>query len=271
MTGPPTLKKGPMKFRIVPWIGENEGEKIIIHGASGIGKTTLAALSPNPAFIGVDDGGRKIKHPVTGKDLMHIPNIKTFADVRTALTQPGLFDKYDTIVIDNITELERWALPHLFKTVAKNQKGETVKNIEDYGYHKGYRRWYDVMRLILTDCDPLVRKGKNIIMVAQSTICKYVQAGSEDFVKEGPALHHDKNVSTMNQYIEWADHVLRIANCSVTVSEKGKASGTNDRAVYVHPEPHFYAKSRTIPADPYAVVSFESKTDDSIWKVLFGG
>jgi len=74
----------------------------------------------------------------------------------------------------------------------------------------------------------------------------------------------------MNQYIEWADHVFRIANCAVTVSDKGKASGTNDRAVYVHPEPHFYAKSRTIPADPYAVVAFENQKDDSIWRVLFG-
>lgn len=268
MSGPPSIKNKPKMFNVVDWSGENEGEKVILYGVSGIGKTTAAALLEKAAFIGIDDGGRKVKHPVTGVDLKHVPNIRTFGDVHQALVQPGLFDKYDSVVIDNITELERWALPHLFKTTPANQSGATVKNIEDYGYHKGYRRWHDVMLLILADCDQLIRKGKNVIMVAQSTICRHVQAGADDFVKEGPALHHDKNVSTMNAYIEWADHVLRIAHSSVTV-KKGKAGGTTERAIYVYPEPHFHAKSRTIPPE-YAVVSFEDKTDDSIWKVLFG-
>lgn len=271
MSGPPKLpKKGSTRFKIVKWTGENEGEKGIVYGISGIGKTSLCALLPGAVFIGADDGGRKIRHPITDEPLNYIPGINNFADVRAAITQPGLFKPGQTAVIDTITEVERWALPHLFQTVAKNQSGNVVKNIEDYGYHKGYRRWHDMMRLILSDCDQLIRQGVNVFMIAQSTICKHVQAGSDDFVKEGPELHHDKNVSTMNQFISWADHVLRIANCSVTVDKKGKASGTTERAVYVHPEPHFHAKSRTIPADPYAVVSFENKTDDSIWKVLFG-
>ena len=258
---PPTIKK-KSSFRIVDWTNENQGQKILLFGVSGIGKTTLASLIKNAAYIPTDDGGRLMG------TLKVVEGITDFASVRLAL-QSSIWKPGMTVVIDNITELERWAIPHLFKTVPKNQSGGTVKNIEDYGYHKGYRRWYDIMGLVLGDCSELIRRGVNVVLVAQSTICKSVQAGTEDFVKEGPALHHDKNVSTMNAYIEWADHVLRIANCSVKVN-KGKAGGESDsRAVYTHPQPHFHAKSRTISKE-YDVVSFADVNDDSIWRLIFG-
>jgi len=259
---PPSIVKKKTGFKIVDWTNENMGQKILMFGVSGIGKTTLASLIKNSAFIGTDDGGRLMG------TLKHVPGIVDFATVRLAL-QSNIWKPGMTVIVDNVTELERWAIPHMFKTVPKNQSGSIVKNIEDYGYHKGYRRWYDIMGLILADCSELIRRGVNVVLVAQSTICKSVQAGTEDFVKEGPALHHDKNVSTMNAYIEWADHVLRIANCSVTVA-KGKAQGEADsRAVYVHPQPHFHAKSRTISKE-YDVVSFENVEDDSIWHLIFG-
>ena len=64
--------------------------------------------------------------------------------------------------------------------------------------------------------------------------------------------------------------MLRLANCSVTVSKEGKAGGESDsRAVYVHPQPHFHAKSRTIGKE-FDVVSFEDVNDNSIWRLIFG-
>ena len=258
---PPSTKKRT-SFKIVDWTNKNQGQGVLLYGVSGIGKTTLASLIKNAAFIATDIGGRLVG------TLKVVEGITDFASVRLAL-QSNIWKPGMTAIIDQATELERWAIPHMFKTVPKNQSGGIVKNIEDYGYHKGYRRWYDIMGLILGDCSELIRRGVNVVMVAQSTICKSVQAGTEDFVKEGPALHHDKNVSTMNAYIEWADHVLRIANCSVTV-DKGKAGGdSNERAVYVHPQPHFHAKSRTIGKE-YDVVSFADVDDDSIWRLIFG-
>ncbi|KKM82215.1 hypothetical protein LCGC14_1321810 [marine sediment metagenome] len=259
---PPTIKK-KTSFQIVDWTNENQGQGILLYGVSGIGKTTLWSLIKNAACIATDTGGRLMG------TLKYVPGVTDFATVRLAL-QSNIWKPGMTAVVDQVTELERWAIPHMFKTVPKNQSGSTVKNIEDYGYHKGYRRWYDLMGLVLGDCSELIRRGVNVVLVAQSTICKSVQAGTDDFVKEGPALHHDKNVSTMNAYIEWADHVLRLANCSVTVSKDGKAAGeSQSRAVYVHPQPHFHAKSRTISSD-YDVVAFEDVNDDSIWRLIFG-
>ena len=260
---PPSIAKKKTGFRIVDWTNENQGQGILLYGVSGIGKTTLWSLIKNAACIATDTGGRLMG------TLKHVEGIVDFASVRLAL-QSNIWKPGMTAVVDQVTELERWAIPHMFKTVPKNQSGGTVKNIEDYGYHKGYRRWYDLMGLVLGDCSALIQRGVNVVLVAQSTICKSVQAGTDDFVKEGPALHHDKNVSTMNAYIEWADHVLRLANCSVTVTKGGKATGESEsRAVYTHPQPHFHAKSRTISSE-HDVVTFDDVNDSSIWRLIFG-
>lgn len=264
MAGPPRLNTG--KFSIAAWAGGEEGEKCIIYGPPGIGKTTLAALAPSPVFIGVDDGGRKYTNPVSNEPLQHVAGVATFDDVRDVLRDVSLFADYKTVVIDSVTELERWALDYLFRHYKKD-KGTTVKQIEDYGFHTGYRRWHDIMRLILSDCAGLVRANKNVVFLAQSTIIRSVQAGSEDFLIDGPELYHDKKVSTMNEYVSWADHVWRIAVHDSRVDKDKKVHGGMTRAIYVHPEPWFVSKSRTI-TDEYSVVSFDSVTDDSIWRLL---
>ena len=255
-------------FSVADWQGQNEGEKILIYGDSGIGKTTLAALATVPVFIGVDDGGRKLVDPVTGERLKYIPDVCSFGDVRDALTQPNLFKDYKTIVIDNVTELQRWALPYTFATVMK-EKGGVAKNVEDYGWHKGYRHWYDVMHLILPACDTLVRQGKNIIFVAQASVINRANPEGEDFLREGPELYHDSKVSILNDYVSWCDHVFRLNYTYIAVKDE-KATSACDRAVFTHPEIHYTAKSRTLPIK-YKVISFNSPKDDSVWKILFGG
>ena len=62
---PPIAKRVPKTFAVEEWQGDIEGEKIIIHGKYGMGKTTLATMAPAPVFIGLDDGGRKLKDPRT--------------------------------------------------------------------------------------------------------------------------------------------------------------------------------------------------------------
>jgi energy-coupling factor transporter ATP-binding protein EcfA2 len=263
---PPTKGIPAKQFTIAAWTGAGEGEKIVIYGDSGIGKTTLCALLPKPVFIGIDDGGRKLKHPITGNDLDRVPQITNFADVRAAL-QSNVFESAESIVFDTATDLQKWALPAVF-THVKIGQNKTATCLEDYGYHKGYRHWYDTMLLVLSDCDRWVRKGKNIVFVAQSSTIRIANPAGEDFLKQAPELHHDNSVSILNAYVSWADHVFRVAHSHISVQD-GKAGSSNERAVFVHPEVHFFAKSRTISAD-YPVVTFTNPQDDSIWQLLFG-
>ena len=261
------LVRSNKTFTIADWGGENEGEKIMLYGRSGIGKTTLAALAPDPVWIGLDDGGRKIRHPVTGQPLRAVPDIETFEDIRAAL-QSDVFDGCKTIVLDTVTELQNLGMYATFRRVPAGQ-GSVAQTIEDYGYNKGYRHWLDTMRLILGDCDRHIRAGRNILMLAQMRAGRRANPGGEDYLVDGPSLYHAKDVSVLDAYMEWCDHVLRLELANLRVDKQKKASSTNERAVFVHPEVHFLAKSRTISKD-YPVVEFKEPSDDSIWRLIFG-
>ena len=85
------------RYEIKSYADIKRGEKIIVYGDTGIGKTSLALLAPKPVFLDLDEGGFELRHPVTGKKLDHVPDIRNFADVRDALQQVDLFDNIFTM------------------------------------------------------------------------------------------------------------------------------------------------------------------------------
>lgn len=257
----PTTKQ----FKIEPW-GTDQGERIILYGDTGIGKTTLAAMAGRTVFIGLDDGGGKIKHPQTGEPLVRIPGIQDFSDVRLVLQQHDLFNDYDTIAVDNVTLLQDLAEAYVVATIPTD-KDIRVKNILGYGFNKGFKHLYNVMKYILTDCDELIRRKKNIILIAQSALHNVPNPSGEDFIRAGLRLHVEKVWNIESLYCEWADHVLRIDYFNAFVNKERKVQGDTVRAVFVQPELYFRAKSRTIKE---SCVSFETESDDSIWQLIFG-
>ena len=252
-------------FSVQPWNAEGEGKRILLYAESGMGKTTLAAMAPKPVFIGVDDGGKLLKDEA-GKDLRHVPGISTFADVRGAL-QADIYADDETIVIDQVTALEEWAVKHILDYIP-NEKGVPMTNIIQYGWNGGFRHLYDTMKLILPDCDGLIRQGKNVILIAQAAPHSIPNPGGEDFLRQGPRLCSRKGAYIEALYCEWADHIFFIDYQLLLVTDKKKASSDTKRAIFVHPEAHFRAKSRTLGPDK-AVVTFDEPTDDSIWQFLF--
>jgi hypothetical protein len=266
---PPSAVKTPAKqFSVAPWLNNGQGEKIIIYGNSGQGKTTLAAMAPDPVFIGCDDGGRKIVNPKTGQPVLHVPGIETFGDVRAAL-QSSVFDDHASVVVDTVTMLQHWALPYMFATIP-HEKGTRATSIEGYGYGKGYRHLFDLMHMVLADCDRLVRMGKNVILIAQEAALAETNTAGENYLKSGPNLHHSDKQSVRKDYIEWADHVFRIGWENAAVEDR-KITPVKGRVVSTQPDATFEAKSRgTVLADA-PVVAFADPADDSLWQILFGG
>lgn len=269
-----TLPTAPAKtFKVQAWTNEGQGIKCVGYGASGSGKTTLFSMMPGAVFIGVDDGGRMLRHPKTEQPIQHVAGITSFADVRDALHQHDLWKPGASCIIDTLTALENLAEPYMFDTI-KTEKGKTAENIEDYGYGKGYTHLFDTMRMILQDLDALVRRGVNVGLICQAMAVKKANPGGTDYLYDGPKLSHpssEKN-SVRLHVCEWADHVFCIDYQDKTVDAApkdriGKAQGNTVRCVYTHPEPHFFAKTRTL-AEP--VISFETPADDSLWQFLFG-
>lgn len=255
-------------FTAVPWTGANEGKKILIYAPSGMGKTTLAAMAPDPVFVGIDDGGRLIPNPKTGQPVLHVPGIETFLDVRAAL-QSDVFDGHKSIVIDTVTELQELALRFTYASVP-GPGGSTARNIEDYGYSKGYRYLRDTMHLLLSDLDQQIRKGCNVILLCQSATMKERTEGA-DYLKDGPDLSHNGMGSVRSDYIAWCDHIFRINWETVAVTKDRKIAPTSGRVIQTQPDASFHAKSRGTALAGVPVVSFNEPADDSIWRFLFPG
>lgn len=263
-------------FSIKTWTDAEEGEKIVMYAKSGTGKTTLASMTPNAVFFGIDDGGRKIKHPITGQDIQVIDGITGFQDIRDALHQTSLFGDESTIVIDTVTKLEELMEPYIFHHY--KQKGATVTAMRQYGWD-GPAHVLDCFRLLLTDLDAHVRKGRNVILLSQLGQITVANAEGVDYLEDGPRVSHNKQYSVRSEVCEWADHVFRLGYLNFSVAKDndnaktGKVQGGDaTRAVFTGGAQHYIAKSR--PIDSYripAVVSFESAADDSLWKYVFEG
>lgn len=269
----PPVKKARVKktFIAEDWTGEGQGEKIILYADSGMGKTTLAAMLPTPRFIGLDDGGRKIRHPITGEVLKHVPRVETFMDVRDALTQPNLFKDDETVVIDTATIMQDLAEKWVLENIKTDGKGSHfVDRLTDFGWGAGYRHVYDTMHLILPELDPLIRQGKNVVLICQLQQTSISNPGGDDFLKDVPKLQNQYGKvcpSVWGLYSEWCDHVLKIEYEGMTTKDE-KAASSGKRVVRIHPEIHFVAKSRTIPIT-IPTIYFSEPSDDSVWQYLF--
>lgn len=279
----PQAQARPTKtFKTGKWTGDNEGDKLIIYSGSGIGKTTLASMAPGVIFVGLDDGGRRIRNPKTGEPVDRVEGVETYADVRDALQQPGLFDQHQSICVDTGTALELLAMKHVIETVKHEKAGVKIEGIEDYGYGKGYQHMFDAMRLVFQDLDALVRIGKNVVILCQQCPIVVANSAGANFLQDGPKLYAPgpesrQAFTTRGFACEWADHVLRIGYQGNQVvgartdregkDHAGKITGTTTRAIYAMPsDPSFFAKTRTL-TDP--VISFAEPKDDSLWALLF--
>lgn len=242
-----------------------------------MGKTTLAAMAPNAVFIGFDDGGRETRHPKTGEKLRHVPGIESFQDVRDALHSPNLLPAEASLVFDTITDAEERLKLHTLTTI-KKENGQYPSSIEDYGYGKGFNHLTDTARLLTADLDGVVRRGVNVILLAQQGQATVANLEGLDYAQDGPALTSQpkSGMNVRSVFCSWVDHIFRVGYPAVDVlkandkAKKGKASGTTDRVVYTEPEVYFLAKNRCNGLLP-PIVSFSTRDDDSIWRMIFNG
>jgi hypothetical protein len=266
----PAASATPKKtFSVASIRPEFAGEKVLLYADTGMGKSTLSALSPKSVFLDLDNGCTKLRHPVTGEPLKIIPGVESFADVRAVLQQPDIFKDFDTVVIDNVTVLQDMAEQQVCKSIPM-KGGQYASNIEGYGYKEGYKHLYDIMRFILQDCDALARQGKNVVLIAQANPNKIANPGGEDFLCQGPRLYAGKP-SIESLFCEWSDHILYINYQDVTVSKQKKATGGSVRAIYTQPEVYFRAKTRQLKSGNFLppMISFADMRDDSLWKFMF--
>ena len=237
-------------------------QRVLIYGPGGIGKSSLAALAPNPIVIDVEGSTR-------GLDVQRIDGIQTWAELRACL-QSATLDGFRTIVIDSVTKAEEMAATHTVETVP-NEKGQRVKSLEGYGFGKGLRHHHETYLLLLMDLDRHVRAGRNVVLIAHACTTPVPNPTGDDWLQYQPRLMGGTKkgeCSNRERTFEWCDHALYVGYDVVSTDGKGKGSGT--RTIYTSEDAAHKAKVRGIDGtlDPMA---FEHNKDGAVWPLILGG
>lgn len=255
---PPTLAKAPtppvaqtstkkIQFAQIQQI--IRGQRVVIYGPGGIGKTELCCLAPGEvACVDADESLQILKSSL---DRQNIPlpsllPVHNWRSLREALQCDGWGNK-KTVFLDSITKIEEWCSEFVIETVP-HEKGNKVqiKSIEDYGWGKGYQHVFETFLTLLGDLDALCRKGINVILVAHDCTNNVPNPSGDDWIRYEPRLQNPnsgKN-SIRLRVKEWADHVLFLGYDVEVIEGVGKGSST--RTLHTYELPHCMAKSRTV-------------------------
>lgn len=118
-------------------------QKLVLYGVEGIGKTSLAAQTPEPLFIDTEGGTshldvRRLQKPASWEELISL--------IREVAATP---DVCRTLVIDTADWAEQLCIDHI---CAKYKQ----PGIESFGYGKGYTYLAEEFARMLTACDEVI-------------------------------------------------------------------------------------------------------------------
>ena len=244
---PPKLSTAASRVKFSP-VGKSKGQRVVLYGTGGVGKSTLACLAPGPvAFLDAEESLPILKTQLesSGITLPTIVTVDKWSAVMDALKSEG-WDDIKTIAIDTETKLEEWAVAHTLKTV-KNDADRFVQSVEGYGYGKGFQFVFDTFLPLLGELDRHVRAGRNVILIAHECTSNVPNPRGEDWLRYEPRLQNPSSgkASIRARTKEWADHVLFLCYDVEVEKKTGVAAGTGTRTLYTAELPFCMAKSRT--------------------------
>ena len=208
--------------------------KCVLYGPEGIGKSTFAAMAPNPLFCDVEDS-------TVHMDVRRLPRATSYQmileEINYVRANPYVCD---TFVLDTADWAERLCRDNV---CAKNNKA----GIEDFGYGKGYSYVYEDFGRILNALDELLPLGINVIVNAHAAMRKFEQPNEDGaYDRWELKLINSQKCSIANMLKEWADLVL-FANYETIVvkteEKKNKAKG-GQRVMFTTHHPCWDAKNR---------------------------
>ena len=203
--------------------------RLIVYGTEGVGKTTLGAGFPSPIFIQTEDGLGRLDADTFGL-------CRSWQDVKDCLAAvlaepPGA---HRTLVVDSLDWLEKliWA-----DTCREGGK----KNIEDFGFAKGYiyalSRWDEFVATL----DRIrAEKRMAVLLLAHHVVASVKNPNGDDYNAFAPRLHN----KACGVVCQWAD-AIGFAHLKMAVdSQKKKAVGNGERVATWIGSPGLTAKNR---------------------------
>ncbi|MDP2270897.1 MAG: ATP-binding protein [Archangium sp.] len=174
--------------------------RIVGYGPEGIGKSSFAAGAPNPVFLPLEDGTNHL-------DVARLPKAETWREAREAV-RLLINEKHEfqTLVIDTLDALEALLWRHMIERdkFADEKQKTPLRDIESYGYGKGYTKALEDWRGLLKDLEALSAKGVHVVLLAHSQVKPFKNPAGEDYERYELKLHQ-KAAGLMK---EWAESVL---------------------------------------------------------------
>ena len=174
----------------------------LIYGAPGMGKTSTAKFFPGKTLILDIDRTSSVLAGFENIDIVYIDNIETFEDWQRTVIElyKDYKGKYDNIVVDNVSELERCILSDL------GSKGKN-KGVPAQGD-------YQVMQFKLVNSLRYLKGlGGNLIWTAWETMDLYQDADGRQYNRLYPQL----NGKILNNVLGLCDVVGKL-----TINVEGK-------------------------------------------------
>jgi hypothetical protein len=205
-------------------------QRIVIYGPESTGKTTLAAVMPEPVFLDTEDGTAHIEICRA-----EIHEWKEAQDSIDAILAGKVSAK--TLVIDTIDWLEKMLAEHI---CAKAKKA----GLEDFGYGKGYTFLAEAFSKFLRDLDKVIDSGITVCVLAHSTVKRFeAPDGAQPYDRY--ELKLSKQCSPLLK--EWCDALLFLnwdTKIKQTEGSKGKAVGGKERIIHAIHSAAWDAKNR---------------------------
>lgn len=211
---------------------QTKGQKVVIYGLEGVGKTTLAASFPKALFIDTEGS-------TTHMDVNRTPRPTSWAMLTGQIAELRRNTQgFQTLIIDTADWAERMCAEALL--AQHNQDG-----LEGFGYGKGYRymaEWFGKFLDSLTDL--VERTGMHVVLTAHAATRK-IELPEETGAYDKWEMKLSKQVAPLVK--EWADMVLFCAYKTYVVEDaktKTKKAQGGQRVMYATHSVVWDAKNR---------------------------
>lgn len=209
----------------------------VFFGKDGVGKSTFCAGAPGAVFIAVESGLDNI-------DAQAVPTPKHWEDLIEYTQALGEDDRCKSIVLDSLD----WAEQLCWRYVCQqgDEKGRKMKNIEAFGYGKGYVAALAEWRVLIGELARAHERGKNILLIAHAERKSVKNPADDDYDQWSIKL----NAKAAGLFREWVD-VVGFAELDVSLVERdGRVKGVSNgkRILRTQPAAGYEVKTRfTLP------------------------
>lgn len=202
-----------------------KAKKVVIYGAEGIGKSTLASKFPDPVFIDTEGSTHSM-------EVARLPKPSSWAylleEIEYVKNNPGVCK---TLIIDTLDWAEQMCIEHVCASHGKS-------GIEDFGYGNGYVYTKEEFGRFLNRLSDLIDLGINVVLTAHAQVRKF-ELPDEMGAYDRWELKLGKKTSSQTSPLvkEWADMVLFcnyktiVENVDGKGAQKGKNKARGGRRV----------------------------------------